>query len=214
MATIVVGGHSRNVGKTSVVAGLIAGLRAYEWTAVKITQFGHGVCSVSAEPCECALNETEHSWSLDDESDRSGGSDTSRFLVAGATRSIWVRTKVGMLAEAMPALREQITGVDNVIIESNSVMKFLRPDLYLTVLDFATADFKSSALEFLDRANAVLLHSSAMDTRPQWDKVSLRLIEGKPIFRIDPPEYVTSEIVDFVRAQLSLKVPVRTVASS
>jgi hypothetical protein len=214
LATIVVGGHSRNVGKTSVVAGLIAGLRAYEWTAVKITQFGHGVCSVSAEPCECALNETEHSWSLDDESDRSGGSDTSRFLVAGATRSIWVRTKVGMLAEAMPALREQITGVDNVIIESNSVMKFLRPDLYLTVLDFATADFKSSALEFLDRANAVLLHSSAMDTRPQWDKVSLRLIEGKPIFRIDPPEYVTSEIVDFVRAQLSLKVPVRTVASS
>ncbi|MCU1309890.1 MAG: hypothetical protein JWO20_1015, partial [Candidatus Angelobacter sp.] len=60
MAIIVVGGHSRDVGKTSMVAGLIAGLRDYQWTAAKITQFGHGVCSVSAEPCECALNESEH----------------------------------------------------------------------------------------------------------------------------------------------------------
>src|SRR5467141_441442 len=134
MAIIVVGGHSRDVGKTSVVAGLIAGLREYQWTAAKITQFGHGICSVSAEPCECALNETEHSWSLDEEFDRSGASDTSRFLVAGAAQSLWVRTKQGMLAEAMPAFREQIAGAPNVIIESNSVMKFLRPDLYLTVL--------------------------------------------------------------------------------
>ena len=31
MALIVVGGHSRNVGKTSVVAGLIAALRGHEW---------------------------------------------------------------------------------------------------------------------------------------------------------------------------------------
>ncbi|MCU1312219.1 MAG: hypothetical protein JWO20_3344 [Candidatus Angelobacter sp.] len=204
MAVIVVGGHSRDVGKTSMVAGLIAGLREHQWTAAKITQFGHGVCSVSAEPCECALNESEHSWSIDDELDRSGGSDTSRFLVAGAVRSIWVRTKIGMLAEAMPAFRKEIAGAQNLIIESNSVMKFLRPDLYLTVLDFTTSDFKSSALEFLDRADAVLLHSSPEGARPQWDKVSLKLIERKPVFRFQPPDYVTREMLDLVRARLTL----------
>ena len=42
---VVVGGHSRNIGKTSVVAGLIRKLRDRKWTAVKITQYGHGVCS-------------------------------------------------------------------------------------------------------------------------------------------------------------------------
>src|SRR5438094_6120578 len=110
MATIVIGGHSRDVGKTSVVAGLIAALREQNWTAVKITQFGRGICSVSTEPCDCALNESEHSWSLDEEHDRSGGSDTSRFLLAGAARSLWARTKQGMLAEAMPALRELLQG--------------------------------------------------------------------------------------------------------
>src|SRR4051794_29967833 len=119
MAIVVVGGHSRNLGKTSVVAGIISALREYNWTAIKITQFGHGVCSVIAEPCECSLNETEHSWSIDDEHDRSGESDTSRFLVSGAMRSIWVRTKQGMLAEAMPALRKEIAQSGSVIIESN-----------------------------------------------------------------------------------------------
>ena len=45
MALVVVGGHSRNVGKTSVVAGLIAALPEFKWTAMKITQYGHNVCS-------------------------------------------------------------------------------------------------------------------------------------------------------------------------
>lgn len=207
MAVMVVGGHTRNVGKTSVVAGIIAALPEFEWTAAKITQFGHGVCSVSAEPCDCALNEHEHSWSLDEEFDRSGQTDTSRFLVAGAKRVLWVRTKVGMLAEAMPALRRELASAKNVILESNSVLRFLRPDLYLSVLDFENPDFKDSAREFLDRADAILLHAPVPGAVPRWDGVSLKLIEGKPVLRITPPEYVTAEVVALVREWLSAATP-------
>ena len=32
---VVVGGHSRNIGKTSVVAGIIRKLHHWKWTAVK-----------------------------------------------------------------------------------------------------------------------------------------------------------------------------------
>ncbi len=199
MAILVIGGHSRNVGKTSVVAGLIAALPERQWTAVKITQFGHGVCSVNGESCGCATD--EHTVAISEERDRSGRSDTSRFLVAGAQRSLWVRTKQGFLAEAMPSLRKRIEGAGNVIMESNSVIKFLRPDLYLSVLDFETADFKASAREFLDRADAILLHQSA--TGPQWSDVSLKLLAGKTIFRITPPDYVTPEIVEWVRQKIS-----------
>jgi hypothetical protein len=206
MALVVVGGHSRNVGKTSVVAGIIAALPEAQWTAAKITQFGHGVCSISVEPCDCALNEHEHSWSVDEEFDRSGDSDTSRFLVAGARRVLWVRTKQGMLAEAMPRLREEIAGAKNVILESNSVIRFLRPDLYLSVLDFENPDFKDSAREFLDRADAIILHVHDNEVLPQWDRVSLKLIEGKPIFSIRPPDYVTPEIIGFVRERLAAVV--------
>ncbi len=198
MATIVIGGHSRSVGKTSVVAGLIAALADYGWTAVKITQYGHGVCSVNGESCGCAVD--EHTWSISEERDAASGKDTARYLAAGATRSLWVRTKQGRLAEAVPDLRRALAGAANVIIESNSVLRFLRPDLYLTVLDPATADFKESAREYLDRADAVLLHERAGGA--QWERVSLRPVEGATVFTIRPPAYVTEEVVEFVRRKL------------
>jgi hypothetical protein len=202
VAIVVIGGHSRSVGKTSVVAGLISALREYDWTAVKITQYGHGVCSANGAPCDCAT--ADHSWAISEEKDRSGESDTSRFLVAGAERALWVRTEQGRLAEAMPALRRRLEGSRHVMVESNSVLKFLRPDLYLTVLDPDTEDFKNSAREFLDRAAAVILHEDSKATRSAWQGVSLKPVAERPVFRITPPHYVTAEIVDFVRSSVAL----------
>jgi hypothetical protein len=198
VALVVIGGHSRNVGKTSVVAGLISALPELQWTAVKITQYGHGICSANGEACDCATG--DHSWAISEERDRSGESDTSRFLIAGAVRVFWARTEQGRLAEAMPALRQRLENAHNVIIESNSVLRFLRPDLYLSVLDPHTADFKNSAREFLDRADAVILH--AADAAVVWEAVSLKPLANRPIFRIAPPNYVTPEVVSYVRSKL------------
>jgi hypothetical protein len=200
MSLVVIGGHSRSVGKTSVVASLISALSDYEWTAAKITQYGHGICSANGEACDCATG--DHSWAITEERDRTGECDTSRFLVAGASRVFWVRTEQGKLAEAMPTLRDRLKNARNVIIESNSVLKFLRPDLYLTILDPATVDFKKSAQEFLDRADAVILHQSAHS--PSWQSVSLKPVAGCPVFQIKPPEYVTPQIIEFVRAKLAI----------
>ena len=200
MPIVVIGGHSRSVGKTSVVAGLISALPDRHWTAVKITQYGHGICSAIGEACDCATD--DHSWAVSEEKDRSGESDTSRFLVAGAAHSWWVRTQQGRLAEAMPRIRQILAAAENVIIESNSILRFLKPDLYLTVLDPATADFKASAQTFLDRADAVLLHSIENSTGPAWEHVSLKPVIDRPMFAIRPPSYVTPEVVEFVRARL------------
>lgn len=201
MALVVVGGHSRSVGKTSVVAGLIAALPEYHWTALKITQFGHGICSADGKPCDCDTGD-DHFRALSDERDRSGETDTSRFLVAGADRSIWVRTRQGRLSEAIPDIQRKIAGAENVIMESNSIVRFLRPDLYLTVLDGSNKDFKVSAMEFLDRADAVVLHENEKSADPDWELVRIEQIAGKPTFNITPPPYVTPEIVDFVRNKL------------
>jgi hypothetical protein len=203
MALVVIGGHSRSVGKTSVVAGLIAALPELNWTAVKITQYGHGICSANGKPCDCACD--DHSWAISEEHDRSGESDTSRFLVAGASRSLWVRTEQGRLAQALPTLQKKIADTRNVIMESNSILKFLQPDLYLTVLDPANSDFKKSAREFLDRASAVILHSGS-NGNGAWPDISLQPGKDCPLFRIAPPPYVTPEIVEFVRKSLPDRV--------
>lgn len=206
MAIVVIGGHSRNVGKTSVVAGLIAALPAYHWTALKITQYGHGVCSLNGESCHCATD--DHSWAISEEKDRSGESDTSRFLVAGAVRALWVRTEQGRLAEAIPTIRCRLAESENAIVESNSILKFVRPDLYLTVLDPATADFKPSAQEFLDRADAVILHAPK-EGNLAWTGISLKPVADRPIFEIRPPDYLTEEIAQFVEKNLTPAVPTR-----
>ena len=126
---IVVGGHSRNIGKTSVVAGLIRALPQGNWTAMKITQFGHGVCSASGQDCDCCLA-PEHPYAIAQER-QGGNSDTGRFLAAGARKSYWVRTAAGQLEHAVPAIREILAASRNLIIESNSIMQFLEPQLYL-----------------------------------------------------------------------------------
>jgi len=202
MAIVVIGGHSRSVGKTSVVAGLITALPEFNWTALKITQFGHGVCSADGKPCDCDTGD-DHFRALSDEKDLSGESDTSRFLVAGAKRSLWVRTRQGRLGEAMADIERKIAGAENVIMESNSVIGFLQPDLYLSVLDAETEDFKDSAREFLHLADAVILHES--NGRAKWKSVSMDALAGKPIFRIEPPPYVTEEVVAFVKKRLEAK---------
>jgi hypothetical protein len=196
---LLVGGHSRNIGKTSVVAGLIAALREFHWTAAKITQYGHGVCSANGEACDCAT--ADHSWAISEEKSAAGDTDTSRFLAAGADRVFWVRTQQGRLAEAMPAFRQRLASADNVILESNSILKFLRPDLYLTILDPATEDFKPSAREFLDRADALILHQTS--ATPAWSNVSLKPVANRPVFAIAPPPYVTPELIAFVRFRLA-----------
>jgi hypothetical protein len=198
MAIVIIGGHSRNVGKTSVVAGLISSLSEMRWTALKVTQYGHGVCSADGELCDCATD--DHSWAVTEERNRSGESDSSRFLVAGAAKVYWVRTRQGMLAEAMPRVRQVVASAENVIFESNSLMKFVRPDLYLTILDFANADFKDSAREFLDRADAVLVQNGS--NHPEWTGVSLKPVARKPVFPITPPAYLTDEIIEFVRTRI------------
>ena len=197
MAVIVIGGHSRSVGKTSVVAGLIAALPEFHWTALKITQYGHGICSANGGACDCATD--DHSFAVTEERDRSGDSDSSRFLLAGAEHSWWVRTQQGRLAEAMPRVRQILDEARNAIVESNSILRFLKPDLYVTVLDPQTADFKASAQTFLDRADAVLIHENATSAKSAWERVSLKPVRQRPMFAIQPPQYVTPEVVQFVR---------------
>jgi molybdopterin-guanine dinucleotide biosynthesis protein len=210
MAIVVIGGHTRNIGKTSVVCRLISAFPESRWTAIKITQFGHGICSANGEPCDCETG--DHTIAISEERNAATGTDSSRYLAAGAVRSLWARTRQGQLAEAMPRIRAEITRSDNVVLESNSVLRFLKPDLYLAVLDPAIADFKPSALRYLDRADAILF-SGTEEPAASWPGVSPTLFANSPAFRIASPEYWSVKIEQFVRARLSNLQQLNTVAS-
>jgi len=186
---IVVGGHTRSIGKTQLVCDVIAAFPHANWIAGKITQYGHGVCAQNGEDCDCAPD--EHVCALNWEIDSDTGTDSSRFLAAGARRSFWLRTKQGFLAEGLPLLRsalEQARATAHgapppVILESNSLLQFLKPSLYFAVVDPSKDDFKDSARAALDRADALVLRGSSdafPASGPSWLKLPARLLKEKP----------------------------------
>jgi hypothetical protein len=190
---VVVGGHTRNIGKTSVMCSIIRTTAHLGWTAIKITQYGHGVCSKHGESCECAL--PDHPFALQQELDPATGADSSRYLAAGARKSYWARTASGQLAEALPALRRIWENSVNTIVESNSILQFVKPDLYLVVLDFSATDFKDSSRRYLDRADAIVTVSAE---RPSWTSVAESLWRDKPIIEVAPPDYSSEALTRLI----------------
>lgn len=197
MKLVVVGGHSRNIGKTSLAASLIAELKDLDWTALKITQFGHGVCSSNGKPCDCEPADLDHPYAITREEDVDGKTDTARFLRAGAREVYWVRTRVGELAAVIPVVRKLIAERRNVLMESNSILDHLTPDLYLPVLDFSVQDFKASSRYFFDRADAVVVRDRP-EGCPDWEGVDVSVLSQKPTFPVRPPDYCSPELVQFV----------------
>lgn len=187
---IVIGGHTRSIGKTQLVCDVIQAFPKAQWIAGKITQYGHGVCAQNGENCDCAPD--EHVCALDWESRADTGTDSSRFLAAGAKRSFWLRTKQGYLAEGLPLLREALhdAAADSpseqgraVIVESNSLMQFVKPSLYFAVIDPLREDFKESAQTALDRAHALVLRGEVggdAPPAPLWMRLPSKLLQEKP----------------------------------
>ena len=183
---IVVGGHTRSIGKTQLVCDIIRAFPRISWVAGKITQYGHGVCVQNGENCDCAP--TEHVVALDWERNLESGTDSARFLEAGAKRSFWLRTKQGYLAEGLPLLREALSDVsrsnpdiEGLIVESNSLMQFVKPSLYFAVIDPLKEDFKESAQLALDRAHALVLRGEvAPSASPLWLRLPAQLMREKP----------------------------------
>jgi hypothetical protein len=220
---VVVGGHTRSIGKTQLVCDIIAAFPKTKWIAGKITQYGHGVCAQNGENCDCAPE--EHICALDWETRADTGTDSARFLAAGAKRAFWLRTKQGYLAEGLPLLRKALeevavgegpmarkemeergvkeateresngrAGVESsggkntaVIVESNSLLQFVRPSLYFAVIDPLREDFKESAQVALDRAHALVLRDSLglrgraeEPPGPLWMRLPTKLLQEKP----------------------------------
>ena len=197
MKLFVIGGHSRGVGKTSLMAGIIAASRERNWTALKITQYGHGVCSDHGAECGCVLEDPACPYALTRETDPASGTDTSRFLAAGAAEVYWARTRAGQLHTALPALRRLFDEREFVIVESNSILRFFRPHVYLPVLRFGVKDFKLSSKLYLHRADAYAV-VGAPEENADWPGVRLALLAKRPVFPIEPPSYFSRGILQFL----------------
>ncbi|MFZ1938964.1 MAG: hypothetical protein WBE56_09295 [Terracidiphilus sp.] len=115
MAIIVVGGGGRGAGKTALICGLVRALPDRNWTAIKITSHAHEL----AEP-------------ILEERLAGQGTDTSRYLAAGAKHALLVTANEGGLGALVQKILGEHPG-SHLIFESNSVLNHLKPDLCFAV---------------------------------------------------------------------------------
>ncbi len=201
MAIIVVGGGGRGAGKTALVCGLMRALPEIPWTAVKIATHEHGH--------EHGNDTTAPIW---EETAPGQGTDTARYLAAGARRALLVTADedaLGPIVEQILEEHSRVPGVINVdakkvgtekagviragiIIESNSVLRHLRPDVCLCAATSPWAEQKASFDLLMEHVDATV-ELAAHDHIIEAEKIT---------FRLASLERVSPTMLDWLRERL------------
>ena len=115
---IVVGGEHSGVGKTSLICDLIERL--------------DGVCAIK---CSVSGRYSGAKISVSKKGMQERGKDTGRFSDAGAERVIMVQAQRGELGKIAPTLERMVEGYRYVIVEGNSIIRHIRPDIVIYLYD-------------------------------------------------------------------------------
>jgi hypothetical protein len=202
MAMIVVGGSNRGVGKTALVCGLIAALSEYEWTAIKVTSHAHGfdqpIWEEPATPTNTSLAQEQ-------------GTDTSRYLAAGAHRALLCTSPPGShdSQPSLPALLDQLWPLfgrgTNFIFESNSIVHHVNPNVCLLIHGGSHRELplpprKPSFTAAVRFADAMVNHSREDGITPEG--LCLSGQPPKPIFHLAALERISPELLAWLRQKL------------
>lgn len=132
-----IGGAHSGSGKTTYASLLLRRLKG--WGAIKYTKTGL------------------YSSVVDDRETLSvGGKDTKRMLDAGAGRVLWVKSPPGELREVLPLAVEGLSDLKGIVVEGNSAIEFLRPNIIVFIFGSDPMKLKESAKGILEKADVIV----------------------------------------------------------
>jgi hypothetical protein len=189
---VMVGGHSRGVGKTLLIEQWLRA-RDEDWIAVKVSAHRHQAAGTERSLVEEAFSPHANT-------------QAGRYLRAGATRAFLVRAP----ASALPCAASFVTSLRQtgarVIVESNRLVTYLHPDVLFFVIDPDVADWKPSSVACLHTPDVILCrhrrkshHDSHIVTHRMGDSAAGRLDR---IHRVALPRGLTPgfSAADFARS--------------
>ncbi len=141
----VAGAHS-NCGKTTVCELLLKNLSG-KWGAIKYTKTAF-YTSVS-----------------DETSIQPDGKDTQRMLSAGAHRVLWLQAPIDALSETLPVAIDMLSECTGLVIEGNSPIEFLSPDIVIFVFGRDIKRVKASAQLAIKKADFIILNVKSIGTQ-------------------------------------------------
>lgn len=132
-----IGGAHSGSGKTTCAALLFQRLKG--WGGIKYTKTA--IYSSLIDEREVLLTK---------------GKDTRRMLDAGAERVLWIQSPPSELGELLPLALEKLSDLKGVIVEGNSAIEFLVPDIIIFLFGNNSEKIKESAKRILGKADVVL----------------------------------------------------------
>ncbi len=195
---VAVSGFSSNVGKTTLVCELLRRLPG--WEAIKLTRGHYRSCG--RDPAGCCVSDLLR----DEPVIRSGrdanyeaGKDTARFWDAGASNVHWVIVKDDQVEHGIKEALARVR-VEGVIIEGNSFLDYVTPDLAVMCARSDGGKVKPSARRALSKSDVLYLSSletDGVEARKQFAawRASLTIdldFNGMPMFtRDDLPRFIS-----------------------
>lgn len=82
--------------------------------------------------------------------------DTRRLLDAGAKEVLWVQSPANAISEVMSIAIDRLSHLDGIIIEGNSAIEFLKPDIVVFINNVSNKNIKPSAERILKQADIVI----------------------------------------------------------
>jgi LAO/AO transport system kinase len=198
--TIGIGGAESGTGKTTLAAALLKCLTSPSSQGVCVS----GAADAAPGPSRSS-GEREESFSeaarwgaikytgtslyasiIDDAAVlRRKGKDTRRLLDAGAAHVLWVQAPRDDAAEVLSLASDKLSYLDGIIIEGNSAIEFLRPDVVIFLCGGSTRAAKPSAARVLRQADIVILPNTAC--KSQLDSTRLDTRAHVPSGRLPAP---------------------------
>ena len=151
---ITVSGAHSGAGKTTLIEALLKPLKG--WSALKVTvTHRKGECPARKGCHTCDELGPGFSIVSSKRIIETKGKDTARFKQAGAKKVLWLRSSPRALEQGIKQALALFKKAKGLIIESNSALKYLKPDLAILVKR-KDSILKPSAMEILERIDLTL----------------------------------------------------------
>jgi molybdopterin-guanine dinucleotide biosynthesis protein len=146
-----IGGAHRGAGKTTYASLILKRLKG--WGAVKYTKTSL-YCSI-IDDIEILSEE---------------GKDTKRLLDSGAEKVLWVQSPYDNLTETLHMAVESLLYLKGIIVEGNSAIEVLKPDIVIYISETDIGRFKKGAYEVLKISDVVIFDKEPPQGTPEGAK--------------------------------------------
>lgn len=172
---IMIGGNSRNAGKTTLACRIISKLSAvHEVIALKVTSIRPGEENMHG----AHSMEADSGYAIYEERNQLGHKDTSMMLKAGATEVYYVIADDIFIEKAILHFTSSYINNRLVVCESRSLRRVAIPGMFLMMIKEISGANAKDVTTYLENADEIFYHGKELNKINQFVE-NLRFEQGK-----------------------------------